>query len=145
MPANDVQVKEIPAARVAELTALAPDYEPESIGPVAGPMFRDLAGIERAATIVHRGPMDAVMPTGQALARWIDENGYRPLGLLREVYLETAGGQDNWVTELQAPVARLEGWTGPRGRDWTGMSRPGRRASGGAAAWRSITTGRGRT
>jgi len=33
--------------------------------------------------------------TGQALARWIDENGYRPLGLLREVYLEVAGDQEN--------------------------------------------------
>jgi effector-binding domain-containing protein len=50
--------------------------------------------------------MDQVMPTGEALARWIDENGYRPLGLLREVYLEVADDQENWVTELQAPVAR---------------------------------------
>jgi effector-binding domain-containing protein len=69
----------------------------------------DLPGIEQAATIVHHGPMYEVMPTGQALARWIDENGYRPLGLLREVYLEVADDQENWVTELQAPVARLDG------------------------------------
>jgi hypothetical protein len=53
--------------------------------------------------------MDEVMPTGEALARWIDDNGYRPLGLLREVYLEVAEDQQQWVTELQAPVARLDG------------------------------------
>lgn len=157
MPASDVQIKKIPAVRVAELTALAPDFEPESIGPVVGPLFGDLAGrlkaagtamagapvayydetpdgilvhaaipvtaepgghdfavldlpgIEQAATIVHHGPMDRVMPTGQALARWIDENGYQPLGLLREVYLQADDDLENWVTELQAPVVRPGG------------------------------------
>lgn len=157
MPASDVQVKGVPAIRVAELTALAPDFEPEYIGPVVGPLFHELAtridgaglvctgaavayydqtpdgimvhaafpvtaepggyefavldlpGIEQAATIVHHGPMHAVLPTGQALARWIDENGYRPLGLLREVYLHVAEDPQEWVTELQTPIARLEG------------------------------------
>jgi DNA-binding transcriptional MerR regulator len=157
MPASDVQIKKIPPVRVAELTTIAPDFEPESIGPAVGPLFSDLAGrinaagvavtgaalayydetpdgilvhaaipvtaepggydfavldlpgIEQAATIVHHGPMNEVMPTGQALARWIDENGYRPLGLLREVYLEVTDDQENWVTELQAPVARQDG------------------------------------
>jgi DNA-binding transcriptional MerR regulator len=157
MPAVDVQIKKIPAVRVAELTALASDFEPETIGPVVGPLFSDLAGrinaagvpttgaavayydetpdgilvhaaipvtaepgghdfsvldlpgIEQAATIVHHGSMDEVMPTGQALARWIDENGYRPLGLFREVYLEVPDDHANWVTELQAPVARRDG------------------------------------
>ena len=157
LPASDVQIKRIPALRVAELTALAPDFEPESLGPVVGPLFSDLEGrvnaagaaitgaavayydetrdgilvhaaipvtvdpgghdfavvdlpgIEQAATILHHGPMDEVMPTGEALARWIDDNGYRPLGLLREVYLEVAEDQQQWVTELQAPIARLDG------------------------------------
>lgn len=159
MPAGDVQVKQVPAIRAAQLTALAPDFEPESIGPVVGPLFReltaridgagltatgaavayydqtpdgimvhaaipvkaqpggdgfdlfdvlDLPGIEQAATIVHHGPMDAVLPTGQALARWIDENGYRPLGLVREVYLHVPDDPQDWVTELQTPVAKLE-------------------------------------
>jgi DNA-binding transcriptional MerR regulator len=157
MPASAIQIKKIPTLRVAELTALAPDFEPESIGPVVGPLFSDLVrrigaagvattgaavayydetpdgilvhaaipvtaepnghdftlvdlpGIDQAATIVHHGSMDEVMPTGQALARWIDEHGYRPLGLLREVYLEVPDDQASWVTELQAPVARTEG------------------------------------
>lgn len=157
MPVSGVHVREIPGVRVAELTALAPDFEPESIGPVVGPLFADLMGrlgtagvaatgaavayydetpdgilvhaaipvtappgghdfavvdlpgIRQAATIVHHGPMAEVMPTGQALARWIDENGYRPLGLLREVYLEVGEDEQKWVTELQTPIATLGG------------------------------------
>jgi hypothetical protein len=37
----------------------------------------ELLGIERAATIVHRGSMDDVLPTVQTLARRIDANGHR--------------------------------------------------------------------
>ena len=67
----------------------------------------DLPAIEQAATIVHRGPMDDVMPSLSQLADWIEENGYRPLGYHREVYLgydpnNTAEG----VTELQIAVAK---------------------------------------
>jgi effector-binding domain-containing protein len=51
--------------------------------------------------------MDAVMPTIQALARWIDANGYRSAGYNRELYLECGLDQprDTWVTELQQPLA----------------------------------------
>ncbi|WP_308467014.1 MerR family transcriptional regulator [Rathayibacter soli] len=59
----------------------------------------------RAATILHRGPMDDVMQTVQALAQWVDANEYRSTGFAREVYLESP--MDNvsaWVTELQNPL-----------------------------------------
>ncbi|MFJ2878342.1 MerR family transcriptional regulator [Streptomyces sp. NPDC086796] len=59
-----------------------------------------------AATIVHRGSMDGVLPTSQALARWIDANGYRSAGYAREVGLECPEDLDKWVTELQEPVTR---------------------------------------
>lgn len=36
----------------------------------------DLAEVERAAVVIHHGPMDDVLSTDQALARWIDANGY---------------------------------------------------------------------
>src|SRR5215218_1206816 len=42
MPADEVQVKRIPAVRVAELTAIAASFEPESIGPVIGPLYDGL-------------------------------------------------------------------------------------------------------
>ena len=65
----------------------------------------DLPGVDRAATIVHRGTMDDVMPTVQALAHWIDGNGLQSRGLNRELYLSCTDDPDDWVTELQQPLA----------------------------------------
>lgn len=59
-----------------------------------------------AATVVHRGSMDSVLPTAQTLARWIDANGYRSAGYAREISLECPEDRDGWVTELQEPVVR---------------------------------------
>jgi len=157
MPTNDVVIKNVPAVRVAELTATAASYEPEDIGPVIGPLYDELfrrlgaAGItptgpgvayyedapegngritvhaaiqvaaplqdgevrvfhlpaiEQAATIVHRGSMETVVPTAQTLGRWIDGNGYASAGYPREINLECPANRDEWVTELQAPVTR---------------------------------------
>jgi DNA-binding transcriptional MerR regulator len=65
----------------------------------------DLAGVDHAAAIIHHGSMDDVLPTGQALARWIDASGYRTAGYVREVTLEWSEDPDQWVTELQQPIA----------------------------------------
>jgi len=155
MPTDEVLIKQVPAVRVAELTAVADSFEPEAIGPVIGPLFDqliaqleqagikpigpsiayyedapsggiachaafpvaddvtrggdlaivDLPGIEQAATLVHRGPMDGVMPTSQALAQWMDAHGYKSAGYSRELYLNYGmGDPDTWRTELQEPV-----------------------------------------
>ncbi len=64
----------------------------------------DLPEIELAATVMHRGSMDNVMPTIQTLARWIDANGYRSTGYNRELYIECHQDRDAWVTELQEPI-----------------------------------------
>jgi DNA-binding transcriptional MerR regulator len=160
MPADEVQVKRIPAVRIAELSGIAADFEPESITPVIGPLYDelvrrleragvtptgapvawyedatdgdgvvvhagmpvdveggsahglqvvDLPAIERAATILHHGSMDGVMPTVQALARWIEANGYRSAGYNRELYLECGEDRDTWVTELQEPITAATG------------------------------------
>ncbi|MFI9625188.1 MerR family transcriptional regulator [Streptomyces sp. NPDC052042] len=60
-----------------------------------------------AATVVHRGSMDDVLPTAQALARWIDAHDFRSAGYAREVSLECPEDRDAWVTELQEPVIRV--------------------------------------
>ncbi|MEU8698684.1 MerR family transcriptional regulator [Streptomyces sp. NPDC048680] len=57
-----------------------------------------------AATVIHRGPMDGVLPTAQALARWIEASGYRSAGYAREISLECPEDEAQWVTELQEPV-----------------------------------------
>ncbi|WEO99671.1 MerR family transcriptional regulator [Streptomyces sp. FXJ1.172] len=157
MPTNDVVIKNVPAVRVAELTATATSFEPEHIGPVIGPLYDelfrrleaagitptgpgvayyedapegdgrisvhaavqvsaplrddglrilDLPSVDQAATIVHRGSMDTVLPTAQTLARWIEANGYQSTGYPREINLECPDNHDDWVTELQAPVAQ---------------------------------------
>ncbi|WP_436775006.1 MerR family transcriptional regulator [Yinghuangia sp. YIM S09857] len=42
MPAQDVVVKPLPATRVAELTAMAPGFDPRHIGPVIRPLYAEL-------------------------------------------------------------------------------------------------------
>jgi DNA-binding transcriptional MerR regulator/effector-binding domain-containing protein len=64
----------------------------------------ELAEIERAAAIIHHGSMDDVLSSGQALARWIDANGYQSVGYPREITLEWSPDPDQWVTELQQPI-----------------------------------------
>lgn len=158
MPSEDIQIKPVPAVRVARLSGTAADFAPASIGPVIKPLYDelcrrldkagiapagpaiayyeddpegdgvlvhaafpvnaspgdgdaqgvtivDLPAVERAATIVHHGSMDEVMPTIQTLARWIEANGHRSAGYNREVYIETGPDPATWVTELQEPLA----------------------------------------
>ncbi|MEV7010395.1 MerR family transcriptional regulator [Streptosporangium sp. NPDC051022] len=64
----------------------------------------DLSAIETAATIVHRGAMDGVESTYQVLAHWVEEHGYRSLGLAREVTLECPADPGGWITELQLAI-----------------------------------------
>ncbi len=65
----------------------------------------DLPEVDRAATIIHHGSMDDVLPTGQALARWIDASGHRSVGYLRELMVEWSPDPEQWVTELQQPIS----------------------------------------
>jgi DNA-binding transcriptional MerR regulator len=155
MPSDEIQIKRLPGVRVAELHAIASSLDPDAIGPVIQPLYRelcvqldhagvtpvgpglayyddapdgdgivvhatlpvnvdpddgygfavvDLPAIDQAATIVHRGSMDDVMPTIQTLARWIDAHGYRSTGYTRELSLECGEDPDTWVTELQEPI-----------------------------------------
>jgi DNA-binding transcriptional MerR regulator len=67
----------------------------------------DLPPIEQAATALHEGPMSEAFRTGQKIANWIDDNGYRSAapGFAREIYLDCPPGDfDKWVTEMQVPV-----------------------------------------
>ncbi|MER7622562.1 MerR family transcriptional regulator [Streptomyces sp. NPDC126503] len=73
---------------------------------VEGVEVRVLPGVEEAATVIHRGAMDDILPTAQNLAAWIGTNGYRSAGYARELYLEVPEDKGAWVTELQEPVIR---------------------------------------
>lgn len=63
-----------------------------------------LPAVDRAATLVHRGSMDEVLPTAQALARWCDAHGHRTAGYPRELSLACPEDRTQWVTELQEPL-----------------------------------------
>jgi DNA-binding transcriptional MerR regulator len=76
-------------------------------GPGHGFDVVDLPPLAAAATALHEGSMSEVFRTGQKIANWIDDNGYRPVGagFAREVYLDCPPGEfDKWITELQVPV-----------------------------------------
>ncbi|MEU3447084.1 MerR family transcriptional regulator [Streptomyces thermolilacinus] len=67
--------------------------------------FVELPPVERAATVIHRGPMDEVVSTHQALTAWTTAHGHRSTGYARELYLECPQDRSRWVTELQEPLA----------------------------------------
>jgi DNA-binding transcriptional MerR regulator len=56
MPVADVVLKSVPAQRVAELTAVAQSWEQEDIGPVIGPLYRDLCEQMDRAGVTSTGP-----------------------------------------------------------------------------------------
>jgi DNA-binding transcriptional MerR regulator len=69
----------------------------------------DLPEVPCAATLIHHGSMDDVLPAVQALAYWIDASGYRSTGYPRELTIGYSDDRDQWVTELQEPVAPAGG------------------------------------
>jgi effector-binding domain-containing protein len=104
-----------PAGRLTCYYETAPDADGTVIAhaavPIAAEHGTDLNGLSVAdlpaaehATLVHRGSMDQVLPAWQALARWIDANGYRSGNQSRELYLECPADPRQWVTELQEPI-----------------------------------------
>ena len=90
VPVNTVPVHTVPVDT-------APHHDPRFT-------VSDLPEVRSAAAIIHHGSMDDVMPTGQALARWVDASGYRSAGYAREITLEWDPDPGKWVTELQQPI-----------------------------------------
>jgi DNA-binding transcriptional MerR regulator len=70
--------------------------------------IEELPAVEHMASVVHHGPFATLSQAYGALFGWIEANGYQITGPSREVYLqyERDGDQNQYVTELQAPVAR---------------------------------------
>ncbi|WP_016816154.1 asparagine synthase-related protein [Salinispora arenicola] len=67
-------------------------------------------GVEARVPLLDRSVVKLAMQvagTLQLLARWIEENGWRADGFLRELYVEyCADDPAAGVTELQQPVTR---------------------------------------
>ena len=70
-----------------------------------------LPGVETMACVVHNGPFATLPQAYDALAKWIDQNGYHIVGPGRELNLklpEKMGDQNdpNTVNEIQYPVEK---------------------------------------
>jgi DNA-binding transcriptional MerR regulator len=136
MPANEVLVKQVPQVRVAELRAVASGYEPEAIGPVIGPLYRQLC---------QRMDADGLPPAGP----WIAYYEPVPAGVLVHAAIpvtteppEGFGGSDDDPTMVDLPaveaativhrgsmdkadavVQELARWIEANGYDGTGYAR----------------------
>lgn len=94
------------------------DWDIEVCAPVAPGLVAQgkmavatLPGFETVASVIHNGPFAAIGQAYDAIARWIDQHGYRITGLCREVNLRpptTPGDQHDPATvcEIQFPVER---------------------------------------
>jgi DNA-binding transcriptional MerR regulator len=82
---------------VVACAPIAPDVEIDS------PTIRaeTLEAAPRAATLIHRGAMSEISQSYAALMTWMTDAGETPVGYSREVYLDCAGDQDSWTTDLQ--------------------------------------------
>jgi effector-binding domain-containing protein len=98
------------ANHTGELQARAHVAFPVPPGTTSGDGFDvvELPGADLAATLVHRGTMETIGESWQALLDWIDAApDIRAIGSSREVYLEAEPRpMTEWVTDLQIPVER---------------------------------------
>lgn len=70
---------------------------------------RELPAVEEMACIIHQGSYETIGGTYGQLMAWIEANGYRMAGPVREVYVqgpESGGDPSTYVTEIQLPVEK---------------------------------------
>lgn len=70
--------------------------------------YKTIPGVPQAACVLHKGPYSALREAYAFLYRWIEENGYRPVGPSRDSYIDGIWNKDSeeeWLTEVQVPVA----------------------------------------
>jgi len=94
------------------------DWDIEVVMPIVdeltsenGVRIYDLPTSEKTACVVHTGPFATIGEAYDALAKWIDQNGYHIVGPGRELNLrlpEKLGDQNdpNTVNEIQFPVEK---------------------------------------
>ncbi|MFQ5614886.1 MAG: MerR family transcriptional regulator, partial [Anaerolineales bacterium] len=94
------------------------DADVEAAMPVAGQMpagarvrGRELPPVEQMACITHEGAYEAFDVTYGQLMAWVEANGYRMSGPIREIYVrgpESSEEPSTYITEIQLPVEKAE-------------------------------------
>jgi len=133
MPTDDIQIKRIPAVRVAELTASAEGLDPQSIGPVIGPLYTDLMSQLERADVLVAGPAiayyehqdDGRITVHAAVPIVAVPRDDRPFAVVDLPEIEQAativhhGSMDSVLTTVQT----LARWIEATGHTSTGFSR----------------------
>jgi DNA-binding transcriptional MerR regulator len=95
------------------------DWDIEVCMPITGTLaptehvkVYDLPGYEKMACVVHHGPFATIGEAYDAIAKWIDQNGYQIVGPGRELNLRVPkplGNQNdpNTLNEIQFPVKKI--------------------------------------
>jgi DNA-binding transcriptional MerR regulator len=83
----------------------------EELAPSQSVNVYELPGAEKMACVVHTGPFATIGEAYDAVAKWIDQNGYHIIGPARELNLrlpDKLGDQNdpNTVNEIQFPVEK---------------------------------------
>ena len=83
----------------------------DGITPNKSVKVHNLPAVETMACVVHTGPFATIGEAYDAIAKWVDQNGYQIVGPGREINLrlpETLGDQNdpNTVNEIQFPVEK---------------------------------------
>lgn len=72
---------------------------------IEGASVGQLPVAPRAVVATYKGSMEHIGEAWQSVAAHITDSGLAFAGPCREAYLNTVGPQEDWVTELQQPVA----------------------------------------
>ena len=68
--------------------------------------FKTMPGL-KVASIFHKGSYGTLMSSYEVLFKYIEENGYKISGSIRESYIDGVWNKENeseWLTEIQVPV-----------------------------------------
>jgi len=65
--------------------------------------------VDEAVCILHKGPYETLSDAYGFIFQWIEQNGYKVIGQLRESYIDgiwNKPSNEDWLTEIQVPVSR---------------------------------------
>jgi DNA-binding transcriptional MerR regulator len=134
MTTNDVVLKQVPAVRIAELTAVAASYEPADIGPVIQPLYPELFRRLAEAGVPATGPAIAwYEPTGDGEAVLVhagvpvgvDPAATRAVDVVELPALASAATivHQGSMDEVEASMRALAGWIEENGLRAEGYAR----------------------
>lgn len=84
------------------VTEKKPDFD--------GIVFKDVPATT-VASVMHKGPYEELTSAYAFVFKWIEENGYQMTDMPRTSYIDgiwNKDSEDEWLTEVQVPVARLQ-------------------------------------